>query len=244
MARTAEGSQLTREHHRAQGRVRAATLRDLLVLWQSVEPTDLARTIGRFTAAATVLVRERNRESSALAAAYFRGFRAAEGIPGSVTPRTAEVPHSARIAAAVRGSALSGIINARQAGFSPQAAARNGFVKASGKTTKLVLDGSRETLRLSGRSDRQAARWQRVTSGEPCWWCAMLASRGPVFLSEESGGFEAHDHCACEPEIVYDGSQMTDEARQYRELWDSVRDPRDSHRSRVNFRRAIEGRAE
>ncbi len=43
-----------------------------------------------------------------------------------------------------------------------------------------VLTAGREVVQQSSR------RWRRVTDGNPCGFCAMLASRGPVYTSEES----------------------------------------------------------
>lgn len=43
-----------------------------------------------------------------------------------------------------------------------------------------VLTAGREVVQQSSR------RWRRVTDGNPCGFCAMLASRGPVYTSEAS----------------------------------------------------------
>lgn len=144
MARTEGGAALTQAHRGAQLSLRAALLRDLLVLWRVVDPVDLAGTIGRFAGAAAVLVRARHRDSAGLAAGYLRRFREAEGIGGEAAPRMAESPLLGAVEGLVRGAGLSGIINARRAGFSPQAAARNGLVKVSGDAGRLMMSFRRQ----------------------------------------------------------------------------------------------------
>jgi len=53
-------------------------------------------------------------------------------------------------------------------------------------------------------ADELATGWSRVTDNDPCAWCAMLASRGPVYKSAQTagdprqGGNRYHDHCGCQ----------------------------------------------
>lgn len=246
MARTEAGAALTQEHRRQQLTLRAATLRDLVALWATIDPANLAGTIGPFTQAAAVLVRARNRDSSGLAARYFRTFRTVEGIAGTATARLAQVPAAEAVTGALRGSALTGIINARKRGLSPASAARNGLVKVSGSAANLVIGGSRDTILGSIVADPAGARWQRITAGDPCAFCALIASRGAVFTAETSD-FESHDHCACEPEPAYPGSRMTDRARFWSEQFDRAQQDVSvtgtSNDALNRFRRLHEGRA-
>lgn len=219
MARTVAGAQLTEAHRRQLLGLRAATLRDLLVLWRMVDVTDLSGTINRWALAAALLARERHREAGGLAARYLELFRRAEGLSGTVPVEVPDPPVIEALMGELRGAALSGIINARKAGQSVQAAANNGLVKASGSMTSLVLDGARETVLRMVRRDRQALGWQRVTSGDPCPFCRMLASRGAVYKSRRTAEFEAHDHCSCTVEPYYEGSRFTDQALTFRAEW-------------------------
>ena len=222
MARTPEGTVLTRRHYVAQLGVRAATSRDVMRLWGTVDPTNLTGTYDRFAQAATVLTRARHGTSAGVAAGYQEQFRKAEKVAGRAAVKLAS-PLSPRDALmAIRGAGLSGIINSRKAGFSPQAAARNGLVKVLGATTRLVLGGGRDTILDSVAEDPQVTRWQRVTSGEPCAFCAMLATRGAAFTAEESAGFEAHDHCSCSAEAAYEGSAMPLTSQRLASQWESV----------------------
>ena len=94
------------------------------------------------------------------------------------------------------------------------------FVASSGAATRHVLTGGRQSLLTLLENDPQVQRWVRVTDGDPCAFCAMLASRGPVYLSEDSAGFRAHDHCACTAEPVYSmDAPWPGRAQEFHSLW-------------------------
>lgn len=207
MARTAEGAALTRQHHRQQLAIRAATLRELALIWPMWETGNIAE-FGAFIQLAEVLLNKRHQDSAGLAAAYFRAFRRAEGIGGTQTPRLARRLPLADIAANLRATGLAGTLRALRAGFSPQAARRAGFVQAAGSAGRMVMLGGRDTIVGSVQADRRAEAWVRVPSGSPCAFCRTLAGRGPVYKSERTAGFEAHDHCGCTAEPFYAGSKV------------------------------------
>lgn len=222
MARTVEGAALTREHVAQQLALRAGSLRDLLALWRMVDPTDLSGTIGTFVRAAVILAGARYADSAGLAAGYYRLFRAAERVPGAATPVLAQPLPADVMAAQIRGAALAGIIDSRRAGRSLEVASRDGFVRAAGALTKLILTGGRMTLLHSVAADRQATGWARVTSGAACAFCRMLASRGPAYRAERSARFEAHDSCGCTVEPAYAGDRPSEQALAYRREWEAA----------------------
>lgn len=95
------------------------------------------------------------------------------------------------------------------------------FVESSGAASRHVLTGGRQSLLTLLQDDPQVQRWVRVTDGDPCAFCAMLAGRGPVYLTEDSAGFRAHDHCACTAEAVYyNDAPWPGRAAEFRRLWD------------------------
>lgn len=102
-------------------------------------------------------------------------------------------------------------------------AMQSGLVSASGAATRQVLNGGREALLTLVQADETALGWARVTDGDPCYFCAMLASRGPVYKSAATAGFKAHDHCACSAEAVFSRSaDWPGDARDYQRLWYSA----------------------
>lgn len=245
MARTEAGAELTQLHRSSQLQLRSGVLSGLVNLWATVDPTNLEGTINPFASAAAVLVRAGNRDSSGLAAGYFREFRAAEGVPGTAAARLADVPAADVVTGLLRGAALASIVGARRRGFSPGAAARVGLTNTLGTATSQILAGSRYTILGSIRGDSRGDRWQRVTSGSPCAFCAMLASRGPVY-NANTADFQSHGHCSCEPEPAYPGSRATAQNARLREQWEEAQrtvDPVGGDYDALNrFRRFQEGR--
>lgn len=66
-----------------------------------------------------------------------------------------------------------------------------------------------ETKRAAGNSviqnarrDTRQPRYARVPYGETCPFCIMLASRGPIYYTAESAGFNNHYHANCDCRIV------------------------------------------
>lgn len=105
-------------------------------------------------------------------------------------------------------------------------------VQAATAVARHVEMAGRETLIFSVESDRAALGWARVLTGrENCAFCAMLASRGPVYTSESSAlvradGRRFHDGCDCLVVAVFDRSSWPGKAQADRlfQFWqDSTR---------------------
>lgn len=110
---------------------------------------------------------------------------------------------------------------------------------ASGKA---AMNGSRNATNQASVRDSRVLGWIRISDGDPCYWCAMLISRGAVYKNQFTAGagaredgrvflgdglFKFHDNCGCSAEPVYVDSLgwQTDpkyaENRYYRNLWDA-----------------------
>lgn len=202
MARTAEAEALTARHRREQLALRALVIRDITQLWPVWEIGRVA-TFGRFTQLAVTLIAARHQQSAGLAAAYYRAFRHAERVGGQDTPRMPDRLTADDVVPSLRATALAGTMRALRVGFSPQAASRSGLVQAAGSAGRLAMNGGRDLIVASTTVDGRAAGWRRVTAGGACDFCQLLASRGPVYKSDRTASFEAHDHCACSAEPVF-----------------------------------------
>lgn len=206
MARTSEGATLTRQHRQAQLALRAATLRDLQRLWPIVSASALSSSFGEFAEAAFPLIASRYADSAGVAAAYYRELRRVEYGAGSPRIVIPERIGRDEVIGTLHTTGLTGIYNGVRAGFSPQAALQNGLVRTMGSTGRLVLNGGRAALLETAREDRRATGYRRVTSGDACDFCSMLASRRGKWLynSERTADFKAHDHCSCtvEPDFT------------------------------------------
>jgi hypothetical protein len=110
------------------------------------------------------------------------------------------------------------------------------LTQAAEGAARLAVNGGREAVEQVVRQDRHALGWMRVTDGDPCAFCAMLASRGAVYKSAESAGFELdpvrgeinryHDNCGCQVVPVFTRTPVLPETTQRAEqLW------RDSQRA-------------
>lgn len=241
MAATLAGAQLTGAHRSAQLALRAVTLRQVLQVWPAFDPEHAARSWPPVENALLAIIGQRRADSASLAAGYFETFRAAERIGGTAKPVMrafgAEATARARTSLQVTGYVTAERLTA----LKHAAPARTALVRVSGAVTRHVLDGGRETLLASVRADRRALGWARATSGDPCSFCAMLASRGPVY-AERTGEFQAHDHCACALEPVYRASQeWPPGSREYQRLWRETTHDLGSEEARQAFREAIGG---
>ncbi|MFD3815034.1 hypothetical protein ACFWRZ_08200 [Streptomyces rubiginosohelvolus] len=89
-------------------------------------------------------------------------------------------------------------------GKTPSQALDQAAVRMAGSTQYLALEGGRSVIRESVEQDERATGYARVTDNDPCAWCAMLASRGPVYKSAQTagdprqGGHRYHDLCGCQ----------------------------------------------
>lgn len=234
MARTAAGATLTEQHRQAQIAVRAQALRYFIQLWPIWQGD--GKTFARLVDAAVPLVMAHHQLSSSAATAYFEAFRRAEQVGGSASAVAAPPVDIDKVRAGLWVTGEKITHAAILAGKSPQAAMETALVRTSGTITRQVLMGGRDAIVLSTAGDRRAGGWVRVTSGDPCAFCAMSASNGAVF-SEDTADFEAHAGCACTGEPAYPGSDLPGRAGEFRDLWNQHGGDFKS------FRAAIEGRA-
>jgi len=121
-------------------------------------------------------------------------------------------------------------------------------------TMRHVAEGARQQVLENVKVDPVALGYLRVTkSTDPCFFCAMLASRGAVYTAESfkqadslftgDGPAKAHDHCACTLEPVYSrNTELPDVSREAAEIWGASTRGK-SGRAAINaFRAAWEGR--
>jgi hypothetical protein len=172
--------------------------------------------------AAQPLVEHYNGLSTAAAAGYYEAVRAAEGIPGAPTPRLAAAPAAAMIKASLYVTGEQAARVALAAGQMPDTVRETTLVRTSGAITRHVLDGSRDTIIDSAHADKQAIGWARITDGNPCYFCLTLAARGAVYKSEDTAGFQAHDHCGCVAMPVWESTELPADTTRWRDLYDQA----------------------
>jgi hypothetical protein len=125
-------------------------------------------------------------------------------------------------------------------GKSLQVARDESFVEAAGAASRQVFEGGRQSLMKLVQDNDQLVGYIRVTDGDPCYFCAMLASRGPVYRTPKragpnqrgernsraglafvgAGGFKVHDHCACTIEPVFtSNTNWPGRGREFQQMW-------------------------
>ena len=229
--------------------LRAATLRDLLTIWRAFQVDDIAGSWPTVETALVALIQARWAVSAGLAAAYYGEFRAAEGVTGPLTPIVVPPPSPAEVTTSLRiiGPGAAGRLVALAR---PDAAAVT-LTNVAGDVSRQVLNGGRETILGSIDRDPTALGYARVTDGNPCAFCALLASRGPVFRSVKTAtvardGAKYHRKCGCSAEPVFTRDQpWPGKGREFADLWKQAKRTartEDGLTPAVAFRRAIEGR--
>ncbi len=278
MATTTQGEQLTEAHRKQQVANAAAAALLIERLWATnVDPAALAATFARFLELALPLITARRDKSALIAANYASLFRSEEFRPllGRQSARSrltftpvGEVSLDKLTTSLHVVGELPSARATRLLGQSPEldrkvkTLFKDAGRAASAASFRHVADGGRETLRdiTTGqqRQDAAVVGYQRVTKAKPCYFCALLASRGPVsedngqisglyrpdsFAQSDArftgpGGVKVHDSCACSLEPVYSStSNWAGNARTFADQWEA------SDGTIIGFRRLYEGRA-
>jgi len=130
-------------------------------------------------------------------------------------------------------------------GRTEQQAKDRGLVVVSGSASRQVLNGGRTATLELVYSDPTPIGWVRVTDGDPCAFCAMLAGRGLYrpYRTAESAGFQAHDACACTAEPVYSRrAALPGRGAEFQRLWKSSTQGYSGKDARNAFRRSYEAK--
>lgn len=120
----------------------------------------------------------------------------------------------------------------------------NGLANSSGAGIRQAMNGGRNAIDNIVTRDPRILGYARVTDTNPCYFCALLASRGTVYgkasFVETDSKFKVnkdapklpkgylnvakvHDHCKCQLRPVYAKAEFFDaDAADYRDQWDDL----------------------
>ncbi len=223
---------------------------EVLTVWQAVDPLRLAA-LDWSSPILAALGRLRS-ESRDLATTYYQTLRRAEAPTGPRLPREAFADEDdrwrERALTSLRVTGTRAIARLVGAGLDPARALDQTGPGVAAASVRHTLAAGRSRVERATAADPAARGWLRVTDGDPCWWCAMLASRGAVYLSRESastrGGTEAeyHDGCGCQPEPFFHAPVLPDTTREFGALWADSTQGLSGKDARLAFRRAYEAR--
>lgn len=230
------GVALVAAHRVVQARVLARVSAALPPLWAGVDPEDMRGTLDPWLAGAAPWVLEGWLLSTQAASRFYSSLRVVEGFgeltPPRPPPPTAEALRGALVSAAVRGVRSPNAVT-------PAERKASGLVRVTGQVVSLVASGGRDTVLGGVAADPAAVGYQRVTDGDPCAFCRMIASRGIVRYSAESAGFQAHPHCGCTAAPAFAGDRVSDENAEFRRQWQAA--TRGESDALNAFRRHVEG---
>jgi hypothetical protein len=255
------------EAQAAQAGLAVALSDALLLLWPSLDLSDLRASLPAFKAAVAVQVQRYAAASSTLAARQYRAQRVAAGVAGAFTPRPADPPPVEQIAqsvdwatqplwnasvvdhAAAGGTAdVADVVVAPEAPVDEPAAAPPASTAIADAKARLaaaaeqhVLNAGRDTIMENVERDRKAKAWARIAEPDACWFCAMLATRGAVYHAQR-GDFQAHDHCRCHAEPVFTAYEPSAKVREWSGLYSkATAGVYGSKPAQKAFRQAYEG---
>lgn len=200
------------KYRHIQALMAARMAQQVLQVWRELmNPAKVDAVWPAVRAALIPIVQQGRQQSAELARVAYGDARRTAGVGGDGFHPEDPLPLLlGRLEAALDVTGPVEFKKAIAAGKSPQQAMEAAAVRMVGSTQYLALEGGRSVMQRSIEEDEQATGWARVTDGDPCAWCAMLASRGPVYKSERTAGrdtnarfegdgeFKYHDHCACQ----------------------------------------------
>lgn len=268
MATTIEGAALT-EAHRAEQAARAAFVAAASIrLWnRTIKPEQLERTVAVWMRLMVALIEREHKTSYNLTKSYYPEFRKLElpggpkfTVPAEMKVNRDQVFTSLRVTGPI--ALQKKLTEVKQLEMSPELekAFIDDAMDSAAKTSAAAavrqsLAGGRDLMRDAAGSDKAALGWARVTQDNPCYFCAMLASRGFVYgadafedsdvLFTGGGRAKVHDGCQCTMEPTFKrGSKMPGRGEDFSQLWADVTEQygvggREAIRA---FRAAIEGR--
>lgn len=257
MATTEAGVALTEDNRVAQLATRAAFLQQFIQAWPLLDPIRVQQTAPMWIQLVLSLIRQYRQRSEQQALDYYAAFRQVETGTHRNTPRPL-LEWSIRDRAAQQSLTITGPLSLQSRidkGMEPAQAARKAFVEVSGSASRHVLEGGRSALVTASTVDELAVGWARVTDSNPCWWCAMLASRGYVYLNRDSAyrttgrskrgiGEQYHDHCGCTVEPAFSRHEaLPPNSERYVELWPKATKGLHGKAATDAFRRAVQGRS-
>ncbi len=176
---------------------------------------------------------------------YLRRDAALHGVNLSPVPASL---NSMQARTALRVTGPVAFKTAISAGAYQHEALQSMATQMSGSAQRLVMAGDRDTFERTFTSGRGIVGYRRVLVGKSCGFCAMLASRGAVYVSESSAlvakdGLKFHDHCNCGVTALYKHQQEPPEVQRLYRQWRRVTAGRSGAAAQREWRKHWEQRA-
>jgi len=216
-----EQARLSEQHRAAQTRLMAIVAADTARVFPLLDISNVDRTFGSFVDGMEQTVNARRTISSSLSSTYYNAIRGDVNVRGDFSPRLFGQVGKDQLFTSLLVAGPVSIKKNLAAGVSAETARQAALTNTIKTTQRHVVNGGRATILDSVRRDPSALGWSRLTDGQPCAFCALLASRGPAYKSEGTSKFRAHDGCGCTAVPVFDvNAPWPGRAEEFRELYD------------------------
>jgi hypothetical protein len=193
----------------------ALLIRDVISLWQQMNPYAIRASWPAVRSVISGMVQEQWLSSALGGTDYYERARAIAIAAGEIgeaaapfAPSVPEVPEVPFIGDVLDMTGPWTMLQGISGGQQVQAAMSSAAVSLSGAAARIALGGGRGAILEAVSEDPQAVAWMRVLGPRPCAFCAMLASRGAVYKTEQSADFDAHNHCMCTVAPAFSKNQV------------------------------------
>lgn len=204
------------EHRRQQAKILQEIAKQIAASFRVVKLGKFGSTVPAWLRAADAAISKHADMAGSLAADYYEAERELANVVGSFRPEVPDVPE-AKTETSLKWATKDLWTPERDHPAPIEQRLADAETKVIGVAQKAVADVARDTVRRAAAKDRRAAGWARVTDENPCYFCALMAIRGAVYLSEWSAGkranrgfdgdgqYKFHDHCSCTVAPIFEG---------------------------------------
>ncbi|MFI9381227.1 hypothetical protein [Kutzneria sp. NPDC052558] len=218
---------ITEDYRRAQVKVAAVTVANVLALWPLLDPFRLGDTVDDWLRQVLGVVDRQRDRSISLSQQYYQQLRTVEVGRAAGRPRPpapTDPKWTNRTVASVLATGPSAIKSLSGNGIPPKVAADRAASEVAAAAARQVSNAGRAEVERTARADPVAVGWRRQTSANPCFWCAMLASRPVLYDTKQTalgGRPDAyHSGCLCVAVPVFrHGTPLPDQAQAFGQLW-------------------------
>jgi hypothetical protein len=217
----AEQARLSEQHRAAQVRLQGIVAADTARVFPLLDVNNLDRTFQSYFSGMEATINSRRTISSSLSASYFDSMRSDSNVGGIFNARLSGGVNKDQLFTSLLVAGPISVKKNLAAGATVESARQAALVNTIKTSQRHVLNGGRATILDAVNRDSRSVGWARLTDGQPCAFCALLASRGPAYKSEGTSKFRAHDGCGCTAVPVFDvNAPWPGNSERYREFYD------------------------
>ena len=176
---------LAASFYAAQSYLAVAATRDILQVWAALNLRDVRQSWPALRTALAALIRDRHGQAAQLGTGYYQQARQAAGILTEAPRIAVPPPPEPQITATLDSMGPWNLLGKIKQGQQVADANENTGVQLSGAAQRLITNGARQAVLQSVKTDAKAVAWMRVTSANPCAFCAMLSQ--PQFYLPDRG---------------------------------------------------------